>query len=115
MKAFVGDFKTNLPSRFILFVGDRAPYKNFDRLIKAFSRLNKEDEDLNLICTGMPFNKSEKEYIAQLNISNKITQIKATDRLLCELYSRAELFVFPSLYEGFGIPILEAYACHCLR
>ena len=46
-------------------------------------------------------------------ISNKITQIKATDRLLCELYSRAELFVFPSLYEGFGIPILEAYACHC--
>lgn len=113
MKAFVGDFKTNLPSRFILFVGDRAPYKNFDRLIKAFSRLNKEDEDLNLICTGMPFNKPEKEYIAQLNISNKITQIKATDRLLCELYSRAELFVFPSLYEGFGIPILEAYACHC--
>lgn len=39
--------------------------------------------------------------------------IKASDQALSELYSRALLFVYPSLYEGFGIPILEAYACHC--
>lgn len=113
MKAFVGHSKSNLPSKFILYVGDRAPYKNFDRFIRAFANLSKEDKDLNLICTGMPFNKSEKEYITHLNISDKVIQTKATDSLLSELYSRAALFVFPSLYEGFGIPILEAFACHC--
>lgn len=40
-------------------------------------------------------------------------QIQASDELLYTLYNQAEAFVFPSLYEGFGIPILEAYACHC--
>lgn len=113
MKAFTGRPTPNLPSKFLLFVGDRAPYKNFNRFIKAFSILSKEDKELNLICTGMPFSKSEKGHIDKLNISNKTIQIKATDKLLCELYSRCMLFVFPSLYEGFGIPILEAYACHC--
>ena len=113
MKAFTGRPNPNIPSNFLLFIGDRAPYKNFNRLIRAFSILSKEDKELNLVCTGMPFSKSEKEFIDQLGVTDKITQVKATDKLLCELYSRAKLFIFPSLYEGFGIPILEAYACHC--
>ena len=113
MKAYDGRPTSSLPEKFLLYVGDRAPYKNFDRLIKAFAGLSKEDQKLSLVCTGMPFNKLEKELISKLNISDKTIHIKATDKLLCELYSRAELFVFPSLYEGFGIPILEAYACHC--
>lgn len=113
MKAFTGRPNPNIPSIFLLFIGDRAPYKNFNRLIRAFSILSKEDKELNLVCTGMPFSKSEKEFIDQLGVTDKITQVKATDKLLCELYSRAKLFIFPSLYEGFGIPILEAYACHC--
>lgn len=113
MKAFTGRPNPNIPSNFLLFVGDRAPYKNFNRLIRVFSVLSKEDKELNLICTGMPFSRSEKEFIDQLGVTDKILQIKATDKLLCELYSQAKLFIFPSLYEGFGIPILEAYACHC--
>lgn len=113
MKAFTGRPNPNIPSKFLLFIGDRTPYKNFNRLIRAFSTLSKEDKELNLVCTGMPFSKSEKEFIDQLGVTDKIIQIKATDKLLCELYSRAKLFIFPSLYEGFGIPILEAYACHC--
>lgn len=113
MKPFTEKQRLVLPNTFLLFVGDRTPYKNFDRLAKAFAKLSARDENLFLICTGMPFKQSEKKFLNELNISNKVIQIKATDKILSELYSRARLFVFPSLYEGFGIPILEAYACHC--
>lgn len=113
MKPFIGKQSLELPNTFLLFVGDRNPYKNFDRLVRVFSKLRAKDEELYLVCTGMPFSKTEKALLDKSNISNKVLQIKATDKLLSELYSRARLFVFPSLYEGFGIPILEAYACHC--
>lgn len=113
MRPFTGKQHLTLPDSFLLFVGDRTPYKNFNRLAKAFSELSTKDENLFLVCTGMPFKQSEKELLDKLNISNKVIHIKATDRTLAELYSRAKLFVFPSLYEGFGIPILEAYACYC--
>lgn len=113
MKPFTGKRRLTLPDNFLLFVGDRTPYKNFDRLAKAFSELSINDENLYLVCTGMPFKQSEKALLDDLNISNKVIQIKATDKTLSELYSRAKLFIFPSLYEGFGIPILEAYACYC--
>jgi len=113
MKPFIGKQNLELPNTFLLFVGDRNPYKNFNRLARVFSKLSAQNEELFLVCTGMPFNKTEKAFIDELNISNRVLQIKATDKLLSELYSRARLFVFPSLYEGFGIPILEAYACHC--
>lgn len=113
MKPFTGKQRLALPETFLLFVGDRTPYKNFERLAKVFSRLNTLDQNLFLVCTGMPFNQSEKLFLDELSISNKVIQIKASDKILSELYSRATLFVFPSLYEGFGIPILEAYACKC--
>lgn len=113
MKPFVGSPSLELPTRFLLFVGERGSYKNFDRFIKVFAKINKQDKELFLVCTGMPFHKSEKATFNQLNITDKVLQFKATDKLLSELYSRAELFVFPSLYEGFGIPILESYVCKC--
>lgn len=113
MHPFTGHPSLNLPSKFLLFVGDRAPYKNFQRFINVFSTLNKDDKDLFLICTGVPFSRSEKTFIEQLGISDRVIQLKASDKLLSELYCRTRLFVFPSLYEGFGIPILEAHACHC--
>lgn len=51
--------------------------------------------------------------LINMGIFEYTIHIKASDHALSELYSRALLFVYPSLYEGFGIPILEAYACHC--
>lgn len=102
-----------LPQRYILYVGTRYPYKNFDRFIKAFSLLSSKDKNLYVICTGSPFSMNEKNLFESLNISRKVMQIQASDELLYTLYNQAEAFVFPSLYEGFGIPILEAYACHC--
>lgn len=113
MKSFSGKHTLQLPEKYLLFVGDRTAYKNFNRFLHSFATLCAEDEELFLVCTGNKFNKSEKDLLSTLNIENKVIQIKASDKRLCELYSRAELFVFPSLYEGFGIPILEAYACCC--
>lgn len=103
----------NLPTRYVLFVGDRAPYKNFPRFLKAFARICRDDESLKLVCTGAAFNEQECVQLEELGITARTQRIRATDQQLAELYARAELFVFPSLYEGFGIPILEAYACGC--
>lgn len=102
-----------LPKRYLLYVGARYSYKNFERFLRAFSILEKNDQDLSLICTGSLFNFSEKKLIEELDIHDKIFQIQVSDVALGELYANAELFIFPSIYEGFGLPILEAYACHC--
>lgn len=108
-----GRDRLTLPAHYILYVGDRTPYKNFDRLAAAFARLRRERPDLRLLCTGRPFKPGELELLARLGIGGSVALIKASDRDLAELYARAECFVYPSLYEGFGIPILEAWACRC--
>ena len=51
--------------------------------------------------------------IDELGLKDRVTSMKVNDRDLAELYARAEMFVYPSLYEGFGIPILEAFSCQC--
>lgn len=102
-----------LPNNYILYVGERGGYKNFDRLLSAFIQLTKDDSNLILICTGRHFRKREITMFKELGIQNKLINISASDAELCYLYKHAKLFVFPSLYEGFGIPILEAYAYQC--
>ena len=69
MKPFTGKQSLELPNTFLLFVGDRNPYKNFDRLARVFSKLSAQNDKLFLVCTGMPFNKTEKAFINKLNIS----------------------------------------------
>lgn len=87
--------------------------RKIEWLLEAFSLLAQKDSKLYLICTGNKFSQGEEDKLSKLHIKNKTLQINASDKELSELYTRASLFVFPSLYEGFGIPILEAYACHC--
>lgn len=113
MKAPDRKAKLSLPDRYILFIGDRAIYKNFQRLLEAFASITQIDKNLNLICTGSAFSEDERQQISSLNIENQILQIPINDKYLNELYNRALLFIYPSLYEGFGIPILEAFACNC--
>jgi glycosyltransferase involved in cell wall biosynthesis len=98
---------------YILFTGIRIGYKNFNTFIKAVSPLLIK-YDLHLICTGTPFNDEEKHMLESLNIYDRTTVCKfISDEKLAELYSKALAFVFPSLYEGFGIPVLEAFASQC--
>jgi glycosyltransferase involved in cell wall biosynthesis len=97
---------------YILFTGMRGGYKNFNEFVKAVAPLLLK-YDFTLICTGHPFTNEEKTLLDNMNISDRIIHEFATDEKLSELYSKACAFVFPSQYEGFGIPILEAFASNC--
>ena len=99
---------------YILYVGDRFGYKNFIPFVKQVTPVLKRHKGLHVICTGKPFNKEEKRLLKELGV-NKIfinTWVK-TDAELYSLYHHAECFIYPSDYEGFGIPILEAYQADC--
>lgn len=104
-----------LPKKFILFIGNRSYYKNFERFLEAITPLFQKDDSLYLICAGGGgFNKKEVYEIKSLGLINKVKYLKFKDNitLVC-LYKSALVFVFPSSYEGFGLPILEAFECGC--
>lgn len=99
--------------KYILFVGRRDYYKNFIPFVSAISDLLYKEKDLKLICTGEPFTKEENEKLKELNILEQTIILSASEKVLNDLYANAQLFVYPSLYEGFGMPILEAFANNC--
>ncbi len=101
------------PDPYILFVGSRNEYKNFEGIIKSFARLKKKYPDLKLYCAGSPVRKPEIMILKELQLSDSVIFIQASNRQLISLYKGAKVFVFPSFYEGFGIPILEAMAANC--
>jgi glycosyltransferase involved in cell wall biosynthesis len=102
-----------LPNHFLLYVGNRDGHKNFITFIQAVAVLLKKNKDLYLICAGKrAFSQEETQLIKRLAIEEKVLFfVKPTDNELAYLYGKAAAFVFPSLNEGFGIPILEAWAC----
>jgi glycosyltransferase involved in cell wall biosynthesis len=103
-----------LPAKYFLFVGSRVFYKNFTQLLEAFAEIKKEYSDIKLICVGGgEFSKLETELISSLNLHNLVCQYSFSDNQLKTAYSKAIAFIFPSLYEGFGIPILEAFSNNC--
>jgi glycosyltransferase involved in cell wall biosynthesis len=107
-------FQLSLPSNYILYVGQRYIYKNFSIILKVVSRIFKNYPDLKVICAGgSKLSKKELQLISNLNLNENVIQMNVSDAILAELYSRATAFIFPSLYEGFGIPVLEAFACGC--
>jgi len=114
----LGDVKPDtalaLPQRYILFVGNRTLYKNFNFFITAISPLLKKDRSLQVICAGGGrFSEREESLLKELDIAKQVLYYSFNDQMLAQLYTRAELFIFPSLYEGFGIPMLEAFSCGC--
>jgi len=111
------NYKTELklPSKYILYVGNRKGYKNFDTFIQAVAKILNEDDSLQLVCAGGgEFTNEENKLILDLGIGDQIKQIHfSNDKDLAVIYNQAKCFVFPSKYEGFGIPVLEAFACEC--
>lgn len=97
---------------YILYVGARNGNKNFDRFIQAFSEFHKKFPEILLICTRSAFTKSEKENFEKLGCINSVRFIGANESEMQRLYRDCEFFVFPSLYEGFGMPLLEAMTCN---
>ena len=109
-------YRTYIPpyDRYILYVGARWGYKNFKTFLRAASILASQDISLNFICSGLPFNETERAMIEELHLKERIIGISVEDWQLDILYRKAQCFVYPSLYEGFGIPVLEAFANECL-
>jgi glycosyltransferase involved in cell wall biosynthesis len=102
----------NLPEHYILFVGEREGYKNFSVLLEAFSKIASSLPHLMLFCTGSSkLSALHKQQINHYGLQNRVIKQSLTVNQLKTAYSNAAVFVFPSLYEGFGIPILEAFAC----
>lgn len=98
---------------YLLYVGMRNLYKNFAFFLEATAPILRKG-DLNLICAGGgQFTKEELSLIEKLNLIDKVKFEHASDYNLQKLYSNAVVFIYPSKYEGFGIPVLEAMACGC--
>lgn len=98
---------------YILFVGNRTLYKNFSFYLESAAGILKKS-NISLICAGGgEFTVSELKLIQDLGIQHLVKQFKINNEKLCNLYRNALAFVFPSLYEGFGIPVLEAFSCGC--
>lgn len=100
-------------SKFLLYVGARNFYKGFDHLLDAYS-VWAGRERVNLIVVGRAWTGEELQVIAARGLESNVQLMEnVDDSILCDLYNQAEAFIYPSIYEGFGIPLLEAMACGC--
>lgn len=102
-----------LPKKFLLYVGDRHKYKNFQTFIQSITSILRE-ENWYLVCFGgEAFSNEEKSSLHRLGIHQKVTKLSGDDALLAYLYRHASVYICPSLYEGFGMPVLEALSLGC--
>ena len=103
-----------LPDRYLLSVGSLEPGKNRERLIRAYARLRNEGVEMPLVIAGQPAwrYQGDEELVERLGLSWTVRFLGyVPDEDLPGLYAGAALLAFPSLYEGFGLPVLEAMAC----
>ena len=109
------NFHLKVPEKYLLYVGARNDYKNFLGFLKDIKPVLNRHKDVVLLCAGGGiFTDEEQKLINQLELENQVIhQNFHSDNTLFGLYQKAIAFVYPSLYEGFGIPILEAFACGC--
>jgi len=105
---------TSIKEPFILYVGARDKYKDFNTLLNAYAASANLIKEFKIICFGGgKFNIEEKNKIKQLKIVDRIIYIEGNDNILSYLYHNCRCFVSTSLYEGFGIPVIEAMQNNC--
>lgn len=116
-KLVIDNFKAkyHLPEQYILYIGTDYPHKNLENLYIAFNNLLRYNgmDEMYLVIAGNSY-YHDKHYLDKyINpIKNKVINIGyLEDNDIPSLYSASQLFVFPSLYEGFGFPVLEAFSC----
>jgi len=99
-----------LPPQYLLYVGNRAGYKDFDVLVSALTNADYPLRKLPLVCVGGgPFTGAERVLLRHARMEGRVSQMTATERELAS----ASCFIFPSRYEGFGLPTLEAMKSGC--
>lgn len=107
-------FQVATPDAYLLYVGTRNDYKNFGPFLSAVAQVLRQYPAVQLVCAGGgPFTESETQLIERLGLTGRVRPYPIDDWVLYRLYQRALAFVYPSLYEGFGLPILEAFAVGC--
>ena len=103
-----------ITSPYILFVGNPKPHKNLDNVIRAYARARTlKDFEGDLVCVGGtgPETRRVEQRAAHLGIADRVHFVgRISDRFLPAVYQAATLFVYPTLYEGFGLPVVEAMA-----
>jgi len=98
----------------LLYIGSRGFYKNFANLIRALGLSRLTTEGFSLVCFGGgPLSRTERAMVDKLGLQNHIRQVTGGDDVLFQLLQQSAALVYPSLYEGFGIPLLEAMSCGC--
>jgi glycosyltransferase involved in cell wall biosynthesis len=106
----VPNHQMELPSRYLFHIGNNADYKNRAGVLDVFARLQ-DLKDLHLIMAGPAPTKELRHKAA--SVERVQFKVDVSDSELSELYTRAAVFLFPSRYEGFGMPVLEAMAAGC--
>ena len=108
----VAERLSELEHPYLLFVGNRDGYKDAAVLLEAFARLRGEFPDLHILFVGGgPWSRAEQRAFQRLSISDAVHQRTLPESLMPAAYSGAVACIFPSRYEGFGLPALEAMAC----
>ena len=102
--------------RYIMYVGSDDPRKSLGTLVRAFSRVQDEQGNIRLLMVGAEHVAAERQNLrlltAQLSLQDHVIFLDSVpDEDLPLLYNTSDVFVLPSLYEGFGLPVLEAMAC----
>jgi len=105
---------TKISKPFILYVGYREKYKNFEALLDAFLISKRLKNDFDIICFGdKAFTNYERNKIVKTGLENTVKHVDGDDQVLSNLYSMAECHVITSNYEGFGITVIEASNFEC--
>jgi glycosyltransferase involved in cell wall biosynthesis len=99
---------------YLLYVGSRATYKNVRGLLQAYAASAWMRNNFYLLCFGGgDFTGAERAAISEAGVDARVRYVGGSDAVLAACYAHAALFVCPSLYEGFGIPVLEAMSLDC--
>lgn len=107
--------RAEVSGKFLLYVGARHLYKNFDGLLRAYAASGVKQNYSLLAVGGGPPNAVHSSLIEQLGLTGHVKFVPyASTALLAEAYASAALLVYPSLYEGFGMPPLEAASLGCV-
>lgn len=108
------DIPKQEPFSYLLYVGKRPFYKNFDQFFTAIQPILHRHKDIHLICAGGGvFSREEQATFRAAGLDDQVHYRPITDARLFQLYRQALAFIFPSLNEGFGIPVLEAFSAGC--
>lgn len=107
--------ETDIKKPYLLYVGYRGSYKNFDGFLRAYASSSWLRNNFDVVCFGGgAFSIDEKKLFDDLKLSDdKLIQMNGDDSKLASIYRNDALFVYPTFYEGFGIPPLEAMSLGC--